>query len=147
MGVCGTDNVGCDWEWFDVPELVLDPAEEVGSGVVSMLSSEEMSSLAGGISRRGSGGIGGSGVPPPSLEGNDAAGEGGGRMKLPARNGGGGTGDASILVLNSGSCRAGDFGTATEEGRTSVSKGGATFCFFFGEVRSSAMEAKPDDRR
>lgn len=129
-----------------MPELVLDPAEEGRSGVVSMLSSE-MSSLAGGISSRGSGGIGGSGVPPPYREGSDAAGEGGGKMKLPARNGGGGTGDASILVLNSGSCRAGDLDTATEEGKTSVSKGGATFCFFFGELESSAMEAKPEERR
>ena len=89
-------------------DSVLD-VEEVGmSEEVSMLSSGDGFSSSAGISSFGSGGIGGSGVPPLSREGNEAAGDGGGRTKEPASNGGGGTGDAVILVLNSGICREGD---------------------------------------
>lgn len=129
-----------------MPLLVLDAPEDGGSSDVSMLSSE-VSSFGGGISSLGSGGMGGRGVPPPSRDGSDAAGDGGGNMKLPGRKGGGGAGDAAMLVLNSGGCREGERGTSAAEGITSVSKGGATFCFALGDIGPNALAAKPDDRR
>ena len=118
---------------------------------VSMLSSGDGFSSSAGISSFGSGGIGGSGVPPLSREGKEAAGDGGGRTKEPGRNGGGGTGDAVMLVLNSGICREGDAVTdlpaSAVTGITSVSKGGTTFCFPFGDAGPRAIAAKPEDRR
>ena len=95
-------------------------AEDAGSWVVSMMSSSEVSEERGGISSLGIGGIGGNGVPPPSSrDGNDAAGEGGGRTKVLVSSAGEGGAGAAMLVLNSGGGRAGDAGIV--EGITSVS--------------------------
>ena len=129
--------------------LALDEVDEepeldddaMGSGVMSMMSSSEVSSdVGGGISSLGSGGIGGSAVEEPSRDGRDAAGDGGGSTNEFVSSIGDGGGGSSMLVLNSGNGLEGEGGMA---GITSVSYAGRTFCVLRGESTTPS----PDDRR
>lgn len=137
LGIPGPESTGASNE-VDDEEAELNGG--TGPGLVSMMSSSEVSSNGGGISSLGSGGIGGSVVALPTREGNDAAGDGGGSTNEFVRCTGEGGHNASKLVLNSGSCLEGEGGIM---GMTSVSYAGRTLSFR-GEI---ALALSTDERR
>ena len=148
LGMRGAGAVGME-EVEEVDAEVDEDAEDVGSAVVSMMSSSEVSEDGGGISSFGSGGMGGSLVPPPcSREGNSAAGEGGGRTKVLVRIAGEGGAGAAMLVLNSGGGLTGEGGI--DEGITSVSYAGVTLllggAFALGDMTTPRPEERRDTR-